>query len=181
MLARDGTISEAKDPKSRSPFLHKLYKNRYIFHKGSLCTSQSPSGWDVVTPLWHKERWVTDKSSIQIKAVSEPEGKGHSLQKEDWIEYIPKCILVKSLDGGHLRENNKSFWSVQLKGTPLLEAIMPLVGVCSIHIGLEIQLFCITCSGLLAIQKKNLCGDDDEMGGKYIHMREVTPTWIPLT
>lgn len=65
---------------------------------------------------------------------------------------------------------------MQLKGTPLLEAIMPLVGVCSIHIGLEIQLFCITCSGLLAIQKKNLCGDDDEMGGKYIHMREVTPT-----
>lgn len=116
-----------EDPMSRSPFLHNLYKMRYIFHKRSRYTSRSPPGWDMVAPLWHKERWLTDKSSIQIKAMSEPEGKGHSVQKEDWIEYIPKCILVKSLDGGHLRENNKSFWSAQLKGTPLLEAIMPLV------------------------------------------------------
>ncbi len=89
------------------------------------------------------------------------EGKGHSLSKEDWIEHIPKCILLKSLDGGNLRQNNKSFWSVQLKGNPLQGAKVPLVPACSVHTVLWNHLLC----HVLSRRRGKPMWDDDGMVG----------------
>lgn len=70
-------------------------------------------------------------TKVPLRLSQKKEAKEHSVQKEDWIEYKPKCILVKSFDGKHLRENNKSFWSVQLKESPLLRAKLPLFRHCT--------------------------------------------------
>lgn len=75
-----------------------------------------------VASLGQNEKQLADKSPTEIKSTSKQGAKEHSVQKEDWIEYEPKCILVKSFDGEQLRQNNKSLWSVQLTQSPLLGA-----------------------------------------------------------
>lgn len=66
------------------------------------------------------------------------------------MEYISKCILVKSLDGGHLRHKlTKASDQCSLKEIHYWTADMPLV------LSTE-QLYCVTwsCRGV----KENLCG-----------------------
>lgn len=91
-----------------------LGQHRWVF------LFQPLSGPETSPPPRHKrDASGCTKSPAQIKAVSELEGKGHSVQKEDWIEYMTTCITLKSLDGGHLRQKKQQTNKQQ---KPLIDA-----------------------------------------------------------
>lgn len=128
-----------------------------------------------VASLGHNERQLADKSPTEIKATSKQGAKEHSVQKEDWIEYKPKCTLVKSFDGERLRQNNKSLWSVQLTQSLLLGAAkLPLLLHCTRpYISVNSTLFLLDVhSHKCNSQNKNV------KRSEYIDVCTVIPKWI---